>query len=560
VTRGGGKPRGGGPKGRSAKAPPKPKSHRASPAAKGGPRRGSTREAGAAGARARAPAAEPGDLSPSTFNTWGHELVEWITRYLERVEEYPVLSPARPGDTRAALPEAPPLHGESFARMLADVERVIVPGLTHWNHPGFFAYFATTGSVPGILGEFLTAAFNVNAMLWRTSPSATELEELALRWLRRMAGLGADADWFGIITDSASVSTMLALAAAREAAGYDIRLRGMAGRGDLPALRVYCSEQAHSSVDKGAMTLGLGLDNVVHIGTDNAFRMRPDLLARAIAADRAQGHRPLAVVATVGTTSSTSIDPVPAIAELCRAEQIWLHVDAAYGGVAAIVPALRHVLDGVDRADSVVLNPHKWLFTPIDCSALFTRQPDALRRAFSLVPEYLTSAGEGGPEVVNAMDYGVQLGHRFRALKLWMVIRAFGTSGLAERIAHHVAMARAFADWVRADAAWEVVAPVPFSTVCFRWAPAGSSEAERDARNADLLERVNASGRVFLSHTKLGGRYVLRLAIGNLRTQRRHVAEAWALLRAAAETPSVRPASSRPARAPRRVPSRGDAG
>jgi aromatic-L-amino-acid decarboxylase len=472
-----------------------------------------------------------GDLDPATFNAYGHELIDWVTRYLERVEEYPVLSRSRPGDTRRALPPDPPARGEPVAQILADIDTIVMPGITHWNHPGFFAYFSTSGSAPGILGELVAAALNVNAMLWRTSPSATELEELSLDWLRRMIGL--DGGWSGIITDTASMSTMLALAAAREAAGLDIRRLGLAGRSDLPALRLYCSEHAHSSVDKAAITLGLGHDNVVHVGADDAYRMRPDLLAGAIDADRARGFRPLAVVATVGTTSTTSIDPVAAIAAICGRERLWLHVDAAYGGVAAIVPELRGVLDGVALADSLVVNPHKWLFTPMDCSALFTRRPEALARAFSLVPEYLTSAGD--PDVRNAMDYGLQLGRRFRALKLWMVIRAFGTEGLAARIRNHVALAGEFAGWVRAREGWEVVAPVPFSTVCFRHAPAGPGRDETNARNAAIMERVNASGRVFLSHTRLGERYVLRLAIGNLRTERRHVAEAWALLREAAE-------------------------
>lgn len=475
------------------------------------------------------------DLPPESFVRYGKQLVDWVGEYLANAEQYPVLSRVAPGEISAALPVAPPDAAESLDAILGDFERVIMPGITHWNHPGFFAYFANSASVPGILAELLTAALNVNAMLWRTSPAATELELRSTDWLRQLMGLGQG--WHGHINDTASISTMLALAAAREAAGLDVRERGMAGRADLPVLRVYCSEHAHSSVDKGAITLGIGHQNVVHIPVDEHFRMRPDVLRQRIAEDRAQGMKPLAVIATVGTTSTTSIDPVRAIAAVLGDEAAasgarpWLHVDAAYGGSAAVVPEMRDVLDGADLADSIVVNPHKWLFTPVDCSVLYVKQPDILKRAFSLVPEYLTSRDHTG--AVNLMDYGVQLGRRFRALKLWMVIRAFGADGLADRIRAQCELAREFAEWVRGEADWEVMAPVPFSTVCYRYAPDGASEAAREALNATILERVNASGKAFISHTKLHGVYVLRLAIANIRTERRHVAEAWRLLREA---------------------------
>ena len=475
--------------------------------------------------------AAPGDISLDEFERAARHALAWVADYLAQPERYPVLARVRPGEIRAALPPSPPERGEPLDVILGDFERTILPGVTHWNHPGFFAYFAISSSGPGILGELLAAALDVNGMLWKASPSATELEQVVLDWLRQMLGLSAEAGWFGMITDTASISTMLALAAARETAGLDVRERGMAGRADLPPLRVYCSEHAHSSVDKGAITLGFGHANVVHVPTDDAFRMRPDRLAEAIAGDRARGFRPLACVATVGTTSTTSVDPVPAVADVCAREGVWLHVDGAYGGVAAILPELRHVLDGVDRADSLVVNPHKWLFTPIDCSAFYTRHREVLKRAFALVPEYLVT---GAGDVVDYMDYGVQLGRRFRALKLWMVIRAFGVDGLAARIRHHVELAREFAEWVAAEPGWEVAAPVPFSLVCFRYAPNGVGEVEQDVMNERVLSIVNASGRVFLSHTKLGGRYTLRLAVGNLRTERRHVADAWRLLRDAA--------------------------
>ncbi len=469
-----------------------------------------------------------GDLPTAELRARGGELLEWIATYLEHPERYPVVARAAPGDIRRSLPAVPPVAGESLERIIADFESRILPGITHWNHPGFFAYFSISASVPGILAELLMAALDTNAMLWKTSPAATELEQLTMDWLRQLLGLGEG--WFGLINDTASISTMLALAAAREAKPeLEIRARGMAGRDDLPTLRVYCSEHAHSSVDKGALTLGIGLENVVKIATDDEFRMRPDRLEAAIAEDRAAGRMPLACVATVGTTSVASIDPVPAIADICRREQVWLHVDGAYGGVAAVSPRFRHVLDGTDLADSLVVNPHKWLFTPVDCSAFYTRRPDVLKRAFSLVPEYLVTREQD--DVVNLMDYGVQLGRRFRALKLWMVIRAFGADGLAARLEQHCELATTFAEWVRAEDGWELSAPVLLSLVCFRYAPAGTSEAERERLNAAILHRVNGSGEAYLSHTKVGGRYLLRLAIGNIRTEEKHVARAWALLR-----------------------------
>jgi aromatic-L-amino-acid decarboxylase len=472
-----------------------------------------------------------GDLPTSDLRAEGQRLLGWIAEYLEHPERYPVVSSAKPGDVRRSLPASPPQGGESLERILADFESRILPGITHWNHPGFFAYFSISSSIPGILAELLIAALDVNAMLWKTSPAATELEQLTMDWLRQLLGLGDG--WFGLINDTASISTMLALAAAREAKPeLAIRARGMAGRSDLPVLRVYCSEHAHSSVDKAALTLGFGLDNVVKIPCDPEFRMRPDALGDAIAADRAAGHLPLACVATVGTTSTSSIDPVPAMVAICLREELWLHVDGSYGGVAAVSPRYRHVLAGVEGADSLVVNPHKWLFTPIDCSAFYTRHPDVLKRAFTLVPEFLVTREQD--VVVNLMDYGVQLGRRFRALKLWMVIRAFGADGLAARLDHHCQLARTFAGWIDAEADWETSAPVPLSLVCFRYAPSGTSEEGLERANAEIMHRVNASGEVYLSHTKLNGRYVLRLAIGNIRTEERHVARAWELLREAA--------------------------
>jgi aromatic-L-amino-acid decarboxylase len=376
----------------------------------------------------------------------------------------------------------------------------------------------------------LAATLDVKAMLWRTSPAATELEQLTTDWLRQMLGLGDG--WFGITTDTASISSMLALAAAREAKPeLEIRERGMAGRTDLPRLRVYASAHTHSSVDKAALALGLGLENVVKVDDDEQFRMKPSALAEAIAADREHEYVPIACVATVGTTGMASIDPVSAIAEICGREKVWLHVDGAYGGTLAVVPEYRYILDGVESADSFVVNPHKWLFTPFDCSVFFVKRPDVLRRAFHLVPEFLATPDQ---DVVNYMDYGVQLGRRFRALKLWMIIRAFGTKGLADRLRAHCALARTFAGWVESTSDWELMAPVPFSLVCFRYAPNGMEESERDRVNEAIMHAVNAGGEMFLSHTKVNGRYTLRLAIGNIRTEEAHISLAWERLQRAA--------------------------
>ncbi len=468
-----------------------------------------------------------GDMDPESFRREAHRVADWIADYFAHPERYPVLSQVRPGDIGRALPAAAPEAGESFDAIFADFEHVIVPGITHWNHPGFFAYFAITGSAPGVLAEFLSAALNAQGMLWRTSPSVTELEEVALGWLRRLMGLPEAFE--GVIYDTASISSLHALAAAREAAVARVRTAGMSGRPDLPRYRIYGSDQAHSSIDKAVILLGLGHESLRKIASDGEFRMRPDALEAAIAEDRRAGVVPMAVVATVGTTSTTSVDPVEAIAAICRRESVWLHVDCAYAGAAAIVPEHRHILNGVERADSMVVNPHKWLFTPFDLSAFYCRRMDLLRQAFSLTPEYLRTTEAGA--VRNLMDTGVQLGRRFRALKLWMILRYFGAEGLRARLSEHMRLARLFAGWVDADPDFERLAPVPFSVVCFRARPRGRdwSEAELEAVNQRLLDALNATGEVFLSHTKLNGRFTLRLAVGNLRTEERHVARAWEL-------------------------------
>jgi aromatic-L-amino-acid decarboxylase len=475
-----------------------------------------------------------GDMSAEDFRRFGHQVIDWISDYFEHMEERPVLAQVLPGEMRAKLPTSAPAAGESMQEILADVDRLVVPALTHWNHPSFFAYFATSTSAPGIFGELLSAAFDVKAMLWRTSPAATELEQVALDWLRQMMGLPSS--FAGIIYDTASVSSMHAIAAAREALDQRVREDGMSGRTDLPLLRVYASEQSHSSIDKGVLTLGLGQRSLRKIPTDAEFRMDARALAHAIEEDKSNGVLPFCVVATVGTTSTTSIDPVPLIADICEEHKLWLHVDAAYAGSAFIVPEMQEgIVAGCERADSLVTNPHKWLFTPFDLSVLYSRRLDVLRRAFSLVPEYLrTSESES---VDNRMDYGIQLGRRFRALKLWMVLRYFGQEGLAARIREHCRLARLFASWVSEADDWELLAPVPFSTVCFRACPPpleGETEEARAARldglNETMMNNINATGKAYLSHTRLKDTFTLRLAIGNIRTTEAHVRQAWQLL------------------------------
>lgn len=478
-----------------------------------------------------------GDMTADEFRRYGHEVVDWIADYLSHPERYNVLSQNRPGEIKESQPASPPAQGENFDEVLADLDRIVVPGMTHWNHPAFFAYFSTSGAMPGILGEMFAAAFNVNAMLWRTSPAATELEEVTLDWVRQMIGLPTD--FSGVLYDTASISTLCAIAAAREAvAEIPSREEGLAAS---PArLRLYASEHAHSSIDKGAITLGIGQAGVRKIESNTEFSMDADKLARAIEEDKRNGWRPFCVVATTGTTSTTSIDPVRQIADISERERLWLHVDAAYGGSAAILPEMRWILDGCERADSLVMNPHKWMFVPMDMSLLFCRRMDVLRNAFSLVPEYLRTSEKD--EVRNFMDYGPQLGRRFRALKLWFVIRYFGVEGMAARIRYQLELAREFARWVDESEDFERLAPVPLSVVCFRACPRSmrnrdgetdETESRLDRLNERLMEEVNRKGKVFLSHTKLNGKLTLRLAIGNIRTTRDHIKLAWDQLTAA---------------------------
>lgn len=480
------------------------------------------------------------DLPPEEFRRLAHEVSDWIADYLRDVADLPVYPSVEPGALRRSLPAAPPDAGESLDDALSDFRDLVVPGLTHWNHPAFFGYFAITGSAPGILGEMLSAGLNVNAMVWRSSPAATELEEVVTDWLRQLLGLPAPFD--GVINDTASSSSLYALAAAREVAYPDAHRAGLFGQRQG---RVYLSEQAHSSIEKAVVTLGLGSAGCRRIATDAAFVMRPDALDEAVASDVERGVRPVAVVATLGTTSTASMDPVREIADVARAHGLWLHVDAAYGGPAAIVPELRPLLEGWEAADSIVVNPHKWLFTPVDCSVLYCRRSEDLVRAFSVVPEYLSSTETG--EVRDLMNYGVPLGRRFRALKLWFVLRFFGRRGIVERLRAHVAWARELAGWVEEAPGWQLAAPASLSTIAFRCLPSasGAPDVEADARRQDelnlsVMRRVNASGRAFLTHTVLRERVALRLSVGNLRTTRDHVRDTWALLREAADAERAR--------------------
>jgi aromatic-L-amino-acid decarboxylase len=450
-------------------------------------------------------------MSPEALRTHGRRVVDWIAEYLRSVGNYPVLARVKPGDLTAQLPAMGPEQGEAMETILADFERLIPPAITHWNHPRFLAYFAITGSPPGILAKMLTAALNVNGMLWKSSPAATELEAVTLGWLRQWLGL-ADT-FFGITYDTASTASMHAIAAARQKSAPESRTTGMRGN-----LTVYCSGQAHSSIDKAVITLGFGLDNLRKIGVDDKFRMDAAGLEQAIEADKAAGRLPCCIVATVGTTAVAAVDPVREIAGIAERHGVWLHVDAAYGGAAAITGQRRHVLDGANGADSIVVNPHKWLQTPVDSSALYTRRPDALRAAFSLVPEYLRTDDE--PGVVNLMDYGMQLGRRFRALELWFVMRYYGREGLAAIIDRHCSQAAEFASWVESDSRFQLCAPVLFSLVCFRYR--GNESVTRR-----ILEGVNSSGLAFLSHTSIGGELAIRVAIGNAATTAGDLRRVW---------------------------------
>ena len=464
-----------------------------------------------------------GDMPSSQFKSYGHSLIDWIADYFENIESYPVLPEIKPGKIKERLPNHPPQKGESIDAVFSDIEKIIMPGITHWNHPDFMAYFNSTSSGPGILAELLTAGLNVNAMAWHTCPSATELEEKMIEWYKKMFNLPQN--FWGIIYDTASTSSMHAIAAAREQLSHlDIREKGMIGRNDLPRLRIYSSEQAHFSIDKSVITLGFGLESIRKIPVDENFRMIPGKLKEAIKEDKQNGWLPCCVVATVGTTSSTSVDNVDEIGTICNEENIWLHVDAAYAGTAAILPEMQWIFKGIEKADSLVINPHKWMFTPIDLSLFFTKKPEVLKRAFSLSAEYLSGEDEGE---TNFMDYGIQLGRRFRSLKSWFIIRYFGVEGLQQRIREHIRLAKEFSEWIDEHPNFERMAPAPFSVVCFRAHPKSiNHEDELNELNQKLIDNINSSGKLFLSHTKLNGKFVIRIAISGIRTFEQNVKDA----------------------------------
>lgn len=469
-------------------------------------------------------APQKGDMPQEDFRRMGYQIVDFIADYFERLEDFPVLSQNQPNDLKNALPKSAPEKGESFPQILGDVENLILPAVTHWNHPNFHGLFSTSTSSVGVFGEMLSAAFDMKAMLWRTSPASTELEPVVLDWLRQMMGLPED--FKGVIYDTASISTLHAIAMAREKLDLGIRERGMSGRTDLPLLRVYCSEQTHSSIDKAVILLGLGQKSLVKIPTSERFEIDVEKLREAIQDDKSRGFLPFCVIPTVGTTSSSSVDNVERIADICERNNLFLHVDTAYAGSAAIVPEFQYYFKGWERADSIVTNPHKWLFTPFDLSVLYVKDLDLLKRTFSLVAEYLKVT----ETVTNQMDYGIQLGRRFRSLKLWFVMRYFGQEGLIARIREHCRLARLFANWVDDSENFEMLAPVPFALVCFRACPKILTEEEIDALNEKIMNEINASGEAYLSHTKLNGKFTLRLSVGSIRVEERHLQKVWNLL------------------------------
>src|SRR6266849_2903607 len=475
-----------------------------------------------------------GDISPELFREQLHRLADWIADYRENISERRISPTDEPGAILAQLSATAPETAAPLDEIFADVERVIVPGVAHWAHPQFMSYFGCTTTSPGVLAEMITGALNVNAMTWRTSPAATELETLVLDWLRQWLYLPND--FAGVVYDTASISTMHALATAREEAAPTTRKLGLSGR-DLPSFRIYASDQAHSSVEKGAIATGIGEENVRRVPSDSEFRMDVAALRKMIAQDRQENFRPMAVVGTVGTTSTASVDPVPEIAQVCREEKMWLHIDGAYGAGLALLPECKWITAGWNEADSIVINPHKMLFIPFDFSALYVRDIGRLRRLFTLDPEHLHLRDPVGAEI-NYMDYGVQLGRRFCALKAWMVWRAFGRAGMAARIREHLRLAKLFADWIQEDKRFELSAPVVMGVVCFRFTAVDQPKV--DMLNSEIVELINASGRAYLTQTKLHGRTVMRIGLGNVLTTEQHLRNMWELIQTSASEVAAR--------------------
>jgi aromatic-L-amino-acid/L-tryptophan decarboxylase len=459
------------------------------------------------------------------FRRAGYQFVDWIADYFENVEKYPVVSRVEPGDIKKMIPAVPPARGEAMEAIFRDFENILMPGVTHWQHPGWFGYFPANNSPASVLGELLTAGLGAQCMVWQTSPAAAELEEVVLDWLKQMIGLPSG--FSGVIQDTASTASLCALLSAREkATGFEGNESGLR----LP-LAVYASEEAHSSIDKGVRIAGFGKKNFRRIPTDDRFALIPEKLDEAIVRDREAGLVPACVVATVGTTSSGAIDPLRPIGEICRRQGVWLHVDAAWAGTAALLPEKRWILDGAELADSLVFNPHKWMVTNFDCSAYFVRDPGTLIRTFEIHPEYLRTGVDA--KVKNYRDWGIQLGRRFRALKLWFVVRSYGLEGLQAMVREHIRLAGLIKDWVEADSRFELLAPADLALVCFRLND-GRGEPELNELNRRFLAEINAAGPVFLTHTTLRGKYTLRFVVGQRTTEERHVRGAWDIVAAAA--------------------------
>lgn len=464
-------------------------------------------------------------MNNKDFRKYAHEFVDWIADYLEQIEQYPVKSKANPGDIKNNLPADAPQKGEAMDRIFEDFQKIILPGISHWQHPGWFAYFPANNSPASVLGEILTAGLGVQGMIWDTSPAATELEEVVMNWLRDITGLPPH--FTGVIQDTASTATLCALLSARETiTDFQVNQKGF-----QKTLRVYTSEHTHSSIEKGVKIAGFGRENLVYIATDANFAMRPDALREAIEKDIKAGFTPCCVAATLGTTSSMAMDPIETIGKICRQYNMWLHVDAAFAGTAAIVPEYRDFLKGIDKADSYVFNPHKWMLTNFDCSAYFVKDAEILKRTFSILPEYLKTAS--GESVNNYRDWGIQLGRRFRALKLWFVIRSYGVEGLQQMVRKHIQLANTFAGWIEAHPDFELLAPVNLSLVCFRYNNQKFSQEELNTFNPSLLEKINASGEVYLTHTVLNGNYCLRLSVGQRNTELQHVEKVWQIIQKA---------------------------
>jgi aromatic-L-amino-acid decarboxylase len=481
-------------------------------------------------------------MDNDSFRKFAHELADWMADYFQEAEGYPVKALTEPGDILKRLPVSPPESGEEMPAILNDFREIILPGITHWQSPNFFAYFPANSSYPSVLAEMLTATLGAQCMKWETSPAAAELEEMMMEWLKQMTGLPAE--FQGVIQDSASSATLVAILTARERlAWFRTNVEGMNGSG---VLRVYCSAETHSSIEKAVRIAGIGSENLVKIPTDEQFRLDPLLLERAIAEDLARGFRPACVVATLGTTGVTAVDPLGRIADICTRFGIWLHVDAAYAGSALILPEFRWMAEGAARADSFVFNPHKWLFTNFDCSAYFVRDKASLLRTLQIVPEYLRTGNEN--RVNDYCDWSVPLGRRFRALKLWFVIRNYGISELQAALRRHIAMARELAGRVEADTDFELMAPVTLNLVCFRLRPVGmEDENATDRINEELLRSINKTGKAYMTHTRVAGRYTIRMVIAQTRVEQRHVDEAWNLVKTQSDILLKRRSESGPA-------------